>query len=477
MSTLRWIVRVALPMLALAVPSVARSQGTASTPIDSAQLVSRLARLADSLAGHDALSGVILLARQGRPIFERAYGFADRGARRANTVRTSFNVSSIGKRFTQVAIAQLAASGKLSLDSTIGSVWPDYPSPDIAREVTIRELLDHRSGIGGNIFARPSESRTNADYVKLFVRDTLHFAPGTREEYSNAGYIVLGEIVARASHESFYAYVQRHVFDPASMRASGYFRRDSLPSFAAIGYTRQSQPGQPAQPDAPPDAPPVSASALQPLRGSAAGGAYTSAGDLLSFILAHRAGSLGVPVESQRSIIAGGSPGSNGIVAEGLPGGYDLIVLENLDPPAADAILAPVMSWLGVPPPSQGRRIVAGAGAQAVPTSVSTLPDTPVGRVAADYLRAYNSGDRDAMRRFFENEAVNDPTRPTAARVDTYSKIYGDNGHLELASVDTATPSSLTITVRSAKGQAMSMSFSIEAGSNRLQSLSVNISR
>lgn len=473
MSRQRATLRLLLSILAIAVPSAARSQLATPSPVDSAHLVSRLSHLADSLARHDALSGVILLAKDGRPIFERAYGLAERSARRANTVGTSFNLSSIGKRFTQVAVAQLAASGKLGLDSTIASVWPDYPNPDIARRVTIRQLLEHRSGIGGNIFANPTKSRTNADYLPLFVHDTLHFAPGTREEYSNAGYIVLGEIVARASGERYDAYVQRHVFEPASMRKSGYFRRDSLPLFAAVGYTRQSQSGPPA----PSDAPLVSAAAEQPLRGSAAGGAYASAGDLLNFILAFRAGSLGAHDDLQRSIIAGGSPGSNGIVAEGLPGGYDLIVLENLDPPAADAILAPVMSWLGVPPPSPGRRMAAGAPAQRIVTAATTLPDTPVGHVAAEYLRAYNSGDPEAMRRFFVERAVNDPGRPTAGRVDSYKRIYGDNGSFELTSVGAGTPSSLTLSVQAAKGQALTITFILEAGSNRLKSLSVNMDR
>jgi D-alanyl-D-alanine carboxypeptidase len=442
------------------------AQSAASTPITTDALVARLSSHSDSLAARDELSGVVLLAKDGKPVFERAYGFADRGAKRANTVETTFNLSSIGKRFTQVAIAQLVAAGKLDLDSTIASVWPDYPNPDVARQVTIRELLDHRSGIGGNIFANPKQSRSNHDYLPLFVHEPLRFAPGTRQEYSNAGYIVLGEIIARVSHESYEAYVQRRLLTPTGMLASGYFARESLPASAAIGYTSQSKPGAL-----------VSAADVQPARGSAAGGGYSSARDLLKFVLATRTTALGIPVETRRSVIAGGSPGSNGVVAEGLPGGYDLIVLENLDPPAADAILTPVMAWLGAPPPAQGRRIAAGAPAQPIPAGATTLPDTPAGRLVADYLRAYNSGDTATMRRFFESEAVTDPARPIAARIDTYTKIYGDNGALELVSVDEASPSSLRITVRSAKAQPMTMSFDAEPGSNRLKSLAIEISR
>jgi CubicO group peptidase (beta-lactamase class C family) len=444
-----------------------RSAHAQSPEITSDELLSRLTKLADSLAKRDELSGVVLVTKDGQPVFERAYGFADREARRANTVGTTFNISSIGKRFTQVATGQLEAAGKLHLDSTIASVWPDYPNRDVAQAVTIRQLLEHRSGIAGDIFQRPMTLRRNRDYIALFASDSLHFKPGTREEYSNAGYVVLGEIIARASGEDYYAYVKRHVFDPAAMTASGFFARDSLPPSAAIGYTRKGSAAWARAED------------VQPRRGSAAGGAYTSARDLLKFILANRSGQLGVPMDSRRSVIAGGSPGSNGVVAEGLPGGYDLIVLENLDPPSADAIVAPVMSWLGAGGPGPERRIAAGAASRPVKSEgAAKLPASPVGRIAADYLRAYNSGEPDSVRAFFDTEVTADSTRPTAVRVERYKSIFADNGRLELVSVDDETPISLTITVNTARNQPMSMTFGVEpGGGHRLTSLQLNISR
>ena len=166
------------------------------------------------------------------------------------------------------------------------------------------------------------------------------------------------------------------------------------------------------------------------------------------------------------------------MVAEGLPGGYDLIVLENLDPPAADAIVSPVMSWLGASPPAAGKRIAAGAPSTPVPGRSATLPDTRAGSVVTDYLRAYNSGDPQTMARFFDTEAVSDPARPTAARVDTYRKIYEDNGALTIVSVDAATPTSISVTVSAAKGATLSMAFEIEDGAKgRLTRLAVNMTR
>lgn len=435
--------------------------------IDTHILVARLTALADSLAKRDVLSGVILLAKDGAPVFERAYGFADREAHRANETGTAFNVSSIGKRFTQIAVAQLVAAGKLDLDATIVRVWPDYPNRDVARQVTIRQLLEHRSGIVGDIFQHPETLRRNSDYLPLFVNAPLRFAPGTKVEYSNAGYIVLGEIISRAAGEDYDAYVRQHIFEPAAMTHAGFFARDSLPPFAALGYSRGAGGEHPLE----------RAGREQPRRGSAAGGAYASASDLLALLVAQRAGRLGAPVDARREIIAGGSPGSNGIIAEGLPGGYDLIVLENIDPPAVDAVVSPVMSWLGARAPDQGRRIAAGAHAHAA-GDAAKLPDTPAGRVAEHYLRAFNSGDPETMKRFLESEAVSDSTRSVAARVDRYRSIYADNGKLTLTSVDDATPTSITITMSTSHEESLSMTFDVESGApNRLTSLQLTISR
>src|SRR6267154_4927828 len=143
----------------------------------------------DSLANRGDFSGVVLVARSGVPTFERAYGMADREAGRANTVATSFNLGSINKFFTQIAVRQLAAAGKLDLDSTLARAWPDYPNPDVARRVTIRQILEHRAGIQGNIFAAPpgktrQDVSSLADYFDLFKSQPLQFEPGSRQQYS-----------------------------------------------------------------------------------------------------------------------------------------------------------------------------------------------------------------------------------------------------------------------------------------------------
>ena len=304
----------------------------------------RLGKTLDSLAAIDQFSGVAVLSRGGVPVFERAYGMADREARTPNTLETAFNLGSINKFFTAVAIRQLAAAGKLEVDSSLARAWPDYPNRDVARRVTIRQLLEHRSGIGGNIFAAPaggsrSDVRHLTDYLGLFVNEPLQFEPGSRAQYSNAGYIVLGLLVERLSGEDYHAYVRRHIHEPAGMTRTAAWPVDSLPANTAIGYTRGA-------PDAPATTPLGPNTALLPGRGSSAGGGYSTARDLLRLLDALRNGR--IPQGGPAGIgIAGGAPGINAVVEGDLPGGYDLIVLTNVGPPAAERVARLVRGWLG----------------------------------------------------------------------------------------------------------------------------------
>ncbi len=318
---------------------VAASPAAAQTP----DVTTRLSKTLDSLVSAGEFSGTVLLAKDGAPVFERAYGFADREARTPNNVETAFNLGSINKFFTQVAIRQLADAGKLDVDSTLARAWPDYPNQDVARRVTIRQLLQHRSGVGGNIFAPPpgktrGDIRRLQDYLPLFVNEPLQFEPGTNQRYSNAGYVILGLLIERLSGEDYYDYVRRHIFEPAGMTRTVSWTVDSLPPNTARGYTRGDQ-------DAPPSTPLRPNTTMLPGRGSSAGGGYATAHDLLRLLNALRAGT--IPSGPPAGIgIAGGAPGLNAALEGDLPGGYDLIVLANLDPPAAERVARIVRGWL-----------------------------------------------------------------------------------------------------------------------------------
>src|SRR5438132_1750687 len=138
-----------------------------------ASLVSAIVAAADK-----NFSGVVLLAENGNPILLRAWGDGIR-------VDTKFNLGSINKIFTQVAIGQLAAAGKLSLTDTIRKHLPDYPSP-VADKITIQQLVEHKSGLGDffgpeYLAVPPSSIRKLSDYLPLFVNKPLEFEPGTSQ--------------------------------------------------------------------------------------------------------------------------------------------------------------------------------------------------------------------------------------------------------------------------------------------------------
>jgi CubicO group peptidase (beta-lactamase class C family) len=288
----------------------------------------------DSLAAAQSFSGVVLIARNGTAVVEKSFGMADREARRANNIETAFNVGSINKFFTQIAIRQL----NLNVDSTLGHYWPDYPNA-VVRRVTIRQLLEHRSGIGGNIFAAPaggnrSDLRKLTDFLPLFVNEPMQFEPGSQQRYSNAGYLVLGLLVERVSGESYYDYVRKHIYEPAGLARTAHFAVDSLPENTAVGYTTGGERGG-GESSGGEGAALRRNSDLLPGRGSSAGGGYSTAHDLLRLLNALREKKIpGGP--SLGFAIAGGAPGLNAVVETDLPGGYDVIVLANLDPPSAE---------------------------------------------------------------------------------------------------------------------------------------------
>lgn len=325
--------------LAAVAPGAAAQEKPA--PLPEADFVRLMAASLDSLAATGEFSGVVAVQRGNQMVFQRAWGMRQRERGAPNDTATAFNIGSINKVFTATAIRQLALDGRLHLDSSLATYWPDYPNPAVARRVTIRQLLAHRSGIGGDIFAAPPGKtrhalRHNRDYLSLFTARPPDFEPDSRQQYSNAGYVVLGALVERVAGMDYYEYVRRHIYGPAGMARTGHWPVDSLPPNTAVGY-RGPRGSAGAN------------TATLPGRGSAAGGGYSTARDLLAFVRALRAGQIrGGPPAGLG--VAGGAPGLNAVLDGGLPGGYDLVVLANLDPPAAQRAAKIIRDLLGASP-------------------------------------------------------------------------------------------------------------------------------
>ncbi|MCL2448816.1 MAG: beta-lactamase family protein [Polyangiaceae bacterium] len=206
----------------------------------------------DALSRQDRFSGAVLITRHGQPVLARAVGFADRAAHIPNQLETRFNIGSVGKTFTAVAIAQLVEQGKLRFDEPLGAILPDYPLP-AALGITLPQLLMHTSGLGditGFTRAKPAPE-TASDFITLFGRAPLLFAPGASHRYSNLGYEVLGRVVEVASGQPFDAYVAAHVFLPLRMTETGAAPEEA--SKRAIRYTRPGndaaiEPREPTEP-------------------------------------------------------------------------------------------------------------------------------------------------------------------------------------------------------------------------------------
>ena len=305
--------------------------GVPRPPIDgslpSDEIDRRLGEYFAKLAAEDVFSGVALVARNGVPVFFKAYGMADREKKIPNTIRTRFNLGSINKGFTQAAIRQLAAAGKLSMTDTLGKFFPDYPQA-VTRSATVEQLMTHRAGVSdffGPAFnsAPKSGFASNGDYFRFVSSLPPTFAPGERNQYCNGCYIALGAIIEKVSGMPYEKYMAENVFRRAEMTSTGYLRSDRPEPDVALGYTRRNADGVLRN-----------NVDMHGLSGSAAGGGYSTALDLLTYVKAVRAGKF--PGADPNMGIAGGAPGINAILET--RGEWTVIVLTNFDPPTGQQL-------------------------------------------------------------------------------------------------------------------------------------------
>lgn len=351
---------------------------TLKAPAQTQSLKAAVDSLLDARVAADRFSGAVLIARENQILYERAAGLADRERGEPMTLDTRLEIASMTKLLTKIAVFQLVQAGKLSLSDTVGRFLPDYPNPVVRSQVTVALLLDHRSGIGSfwneEYLRRRAELRSVEDYLALFQRDSLLFAPGTNQTYSNGGYVVLGAIIERVSGKSYDDYVQERILRPAGMtRTAPYDRRASLEN-TAVGYT--SQPlGGPTTGDrrlaGPGPAPGASGQGsasgaprrpnteIQPGRSSPAGGHLTTVGDLFRLAKAltgrrlldstHTTMLFGARYARGEDFRSnGGGPGVNAEFSL-YPSGYLMVVLSNYDPPTATEVAQYLRSLIGPP--------------------------------------------------------------------------------------------------------------------------------
>ncbi|HWY62708.1 MAG TPA: serine hydrolase domain-containing protein [Rhizomicrobium sp.] len=274
--TIREIGTAEQPKLSLLLQDIPRPPEYAIPRLTQAEALKALKNRAASLAVEDKFSGAYLIAQDGKTLAANAYGWEDRASKVPATTDTKFRMGSINKLFTAVAALQLIDAGKMKLDGKVGDYLPDYPNPEIASKVTIRQLLTNTGGTG-DFFGPEFDTnrlklKTHSDYVALFGARAPLFEPGSKDGYSNYGFLLLGNIIEKVSGLSYYDYVQKRVFAPAGMTHTASAPEDQIVPKRAIAYTRGNVGWVPV-----PDL---------PYRGTAAGGGYTTIGDMLKFALA-----------------------------------------------------------------------------------------------------------------------------------------------------------------------------------------------
>ena len=318
------------------------------------QLITELKKYLDRLTQAEAFSGTVLIAKDGKVIHSSAHGPACRSFNTPNKLDTKFNLGSMNKMFTAVAIAQLVERGKLSFSDPISKfLSTDWLPREISDKVTIEHLITHTSGLGSyfsDTFMKSSRElfREINDYKPLVAEEKLQFEPGSRWGYSNTGFLLLGAIVEAVTRQNYHDYVRENVFKPAGMINTDCYPMDEAIENLAMGYSKTRGP----------DGRNVWKNNLfkHTIKGGPAGGGYSTVEDLLRFDQALRSGKLvsrdttakmwtakpgspdygygfgiyGAPGSRQVGH-SGGFPGISANLAMFLDSGYTVAVLSNYD--------------------------------------------------------------------------------------------------------------------------------------------------
>ncbi|MFP5262629.1 MAG: serine hydrolase [Blastocatellia bacterium] len=215
------------------------ASGAAQARDSNQGLTAKVDEYISGLVKANQFSGAVLLARDGRVLVSKGYGFANLEDETPNTPQTRFRLGSITKQFTATAIMMLEERGKLSVQDSICKYVEDCPQAWQA--VTIRHLLSHTSGVP-NFTSFPEYPKTMMQpatvdsLIARFKDKPLDFQPGERWSYSNSGYVLLGHVIEKLSGKSYEAFLQENIFDPLKMTNTGYDSPARIIKHRAAGY-------------------------------------------------------------------------------------------------------------------------------------------------------------------------------------------------------------------------------------------------
>jgi CubicO group peptidase (beta-lactamase class C family) len=238
-------------------------------------------------------SGVVSVRSKGETLFQEAYGFSDKPNEIPNRQETKFGTASAGKVFVATAILGLIEKKVIDFDSTIGKIL-SFDLKQIDPEITIRQLLNHTSGIPDYFDESVMDDyeelwidfpnyriRKSSDLIPLFIDLPMMYPKGEKFQYNNTGYVVLGLIIEELTGKPFDVYLQETIFNPCKMTDTGYFELDRLPAKCAFSYIFDQERKEYRTNIFSIDA-----------KGTGAGGAFTTALDVEKFWIALYSGKL-----------------------------------------------------------------------------------------------------------------------------------------------------------------------------------------
>ena len=189
----------------------------------------------------DQFSGTVLLAKEGKVLYAKAFGDANKSYQIKNNLDTKFNIASMGKMFTGVSIMQLHERGVLDINQPVVKYLKDFP---LGNEITVFHLLSHTSGVGS--YMRHPEYRSNRhgyktidDLLPVIYEQKLEFkTPGERFAYSNSGMVLLGAIIEKLTNQSYAEYITKNILEPTQMKNTRMKFGDEVVQNRATGYMK-----------------------------------------------------------------------------------------------------------------------------------------------------------------------------------------------------------------------------------------------
>ncbi len=185
----------------------------------------------DAYLKEQGFNGAIFIARDGTILISKGYGYADRSRMSPITPQTKFRIGSNTKQFTAMALLMLQDRGRLDVQDKICKYIPDCP--EAWKDITIHQLLTHTSGIPDYISTFFWSDTPKEEIIVAMKNKPLNFKPGEKYDYSNTGYMLLGEIIEQASGMSYGEFLHENIFAPLNMTNSGF---DPDMDIGTVGY-------------------------------------------------------------------------------------------------------------------------------------------------------------------------------------------------------------------------------------------------